>query len=176
VAVGFRRTWPLLLVGVVGCHHGPPAPVGTGAEATARQFYEAIGREDWSAAYNALHPETQRCWSAEQFARLVRAYRAGLGFEPSAVRVWACEEDGDQAVAHVIISGPPRTHGRRYKNAAELRRQGESWCIVLSAQFGARKRPEASSRALRPVRLVPDALATAGRGHTPPPASLGSGT
>jgi hypothetical protein len=66
----------------------------------------------------------------------VEAYRKRLGFEPTAVRVPACEEHGDEATAHVVLAG--RGSGRHeYKDAVVRRRDGR-WLVAFPAEFGRR--------------------------------------
>ena len=63
------------------------------------------------------------------------AYLKQVGFEPSGVKVAVCEERGDEATAHVVLTG--RGHGRHeFKDAATLRRRDGRWGVVLPSGFG----------------------------------------
>ena len=51
----------MLAVVLAGCSGTPTAP-GTGADAAARGYFEALLRRDWAEAYAALHPDSRaRC-------------------------------------------------------------------------------------------------------------------
>ena len=109
----------------------------TGSRDAARGFFEAVGRGDRAAGYDLLHPESKAACAADEFGRRAEAYRGRLGFEPTGVRVPACEERGDEATAHVVLTG--RGQGRHeYKDAAVLRRRDGRWLVVLPAEFGRR--------------------------------------
>jgi hypothetical protein len=114
-----------------GCGRAPAPPSGTGAREAAVGYLHALSKKDWPGAYAALHRESRGRYSLEQFGRLARNYRDHLGFEPSAVRVRACEEQGDRAIAHMVWTGRGQ-----YKDAVELRREGEGWGVVLPKNFG----------------------------------------
>ena len=73
----------------------------------------------------------------EEFGRQAGAYRRQLGFEPTAVRVPACEERGDEATAHVVLTGRGKDR-HEYKDAVMLRRRDGRWLVVLPAEFGRR--------------------------------------
>jgi hypothetical protein len=93
-------------------------------------------RQDWTSAYAALHRDSRKGCSAEQFARRATAYRQNLRLEPDAVRVRSCEEHGDEAVAHVVVTGRSGPEARSYKDAITLRRDDTGWAIVLPPNFG----------------------------------------
>jgi hypothetical protein len=92
--------------------------------------------QDWPAAYAALHADGRKRLSAEQFAGLARQYRRGVGFEPTAAHVRSCEERGDEAVAHVTLTGQAAGHRRFHKDAVTLRRGAGGWGVVLPPRFG----------------------------------------
>ena len=126
------------LASAQGCGPGgPPAPAGTGAREAAQRYFEGVAREDWAAAYDTLTPDSRARVGADRFARLGQEYRKGLGFVPSAVRVNASDEHGDDAVAHVTLSGRGG-HRHQFKDAVTLKRVGEGWRVVLSPTFGKR--------------------------------------
>jgi hypothetical protein len=126
------------LVVLAGC--GKPAddrPPDTGSREAARSFFEAVGRGDHAAGYEFLDPESMAGCSADEFGRRVGAYRRQLGFEPTTVRVPACEERGDEATAHVVLAGRGKER-HEYKDAVILRRRDGRWLVVLPASFGQR--------------------------------------
>jgi hypothetical protein len=67
---------------------------------------------------------------------LGQEYRSQLGFEPEAVHIWACEEQGAQAIAHLTITGHTASQARSYKDAVTVRRDGETWGVAIPAHFG----------------------------------------
>jgi len=133
--VSGRAAGLAVLVAAAGCGSPAPAPTGTGAKEAAQGFFEAVAAKDWARAYAGLSAESKARVGAEAFARLGEAYHRGVGFEPTTVRVTACDENGDAAVAHVTLSGPGS--GRhRFKDPVALRRTGGTWLVVLPASFG----------------------------------------
>jgi hypothetical protein len=126
----------LALAALAGC--GPPQPTvpHTGAEEAARDYYDAIRRRDWGRAYELLHSESRARWKSDSFARVAEEYRRRLGFEPEAVRVRSCEEQGDEAKAHVVFEGQAGGKRQFFKEAAELRRSASGWGVVLPRRFG----------------------------------------
>jgi hypothetical protein len=133
-----RRLWVCvgLSLAAAGCGGAPTSPAGTGAEAAARTFFEALLRRDDRQAHRALLPDEQARCGPEPFARLAQAYRRKLGFEPKAVHVRSCDEQGTEAIAHVVFTGVAGGHERFFKDAIELRRGGQGWGVVLPARFG----------------------------------------
>jgi hypothetical protein len=124
------------LVAIAGCGGAErPSAVDTGAKEAARGFYKAIIDRDWPAAYQALHPNSLRTTSPEQFARRAEAYRRYLKFEPTTVRVPTCEEHGAEATARVELGGSGAAR-HSFKDAITLRKQGDQWFVVLPASFG----------------------------------------
>jgi hypothetical protein len=131
-----------MLVGValIGCDQPPEERPDTGAKECVQAYYEALLRKDWPRAYAVLDPRSQKRCSSQQFIRLAQSYGSHVGFDPEAVQVWACEERGADATAHVVLTGRSGTHYRRYKDAVTLR-WTDDWRIVLPSNFGqARKR------------------------------------
>src|SRR5262245_10412180 len=96
--------WGLVLAGAAGCGTRPSPVTDTGSGESVRAYFEAVVRRDWPAAHAALHPGTRARLGPERFARLAEEYWKGLGFEPSGVTVRSCEEQGDRAVAHVVLT------------------------------------------------------------------------
>jgi hypothetical protein len=132
--VGGRWAVLLLLV-LVGCSR-KPAPSGPGAREAAQRFYEALVRQDWPQAYGALSPDSQARWSPEAFAELARAYRRNLGFDPAEVRVRSCDEQGEKAIAHVVLIGRAGVRSQRYNDASMLQRTHAGWRVILPESFG----------------------------------------
>src|SRR5438105_2823170 len=95
----------LLLPALAGCGPAEPTTPHTGAEEAARDYYQAIRLRDWRRAYGLLHPDSRGRWQADGFARVAEDYRRRIGFEPEAVHVRSCEEQGDEAKAHVVFEG-----------------------------------------------------------------------
>jgi hypothetical protein len=123
---------------LMGCGRARPPAVGE-AQRAVRIYYKALLRREWPRAYAALHPDSQARCRAEQFTQLAEGYLRRLGFEPDGARVWACEEHGAEAVAHVVVTGQSAAGPRRYKDAVVLRRGEGGWGAVLPAHFGQRR-------------------------------------
>jgi hypothetical protein len=121
-----------VLVVAAGCNSSPTPPADTGARAAAQQFFDALIQQDWPRAYETLHPDSRAAYDLERFTARAKNYRRHLGFEPREVHVRSCEEQGGEAVAHVVLNGS----GGQYKDAAALRLTADGWKVVLSAQFG----------------------------------------
>jgi hypothetical protein len=136
------RSWATWLVAGVlilagtACDSRAPEPPGTGAEAAVRSYYEALIQKDWTRAYAALHPESRKRTTQEQFTSSAQNHRKNLTFEPLEVRVRSCEEHGDEAVAHVTLAGLGSGKHRTYQDGITLRRSGSDWRILLSPRFG----------------------------------------
>jgi hypothetical protein len=124
---------------LLGCSR-TTAPGGSGAEQAVLRYYEAIIRQDWPAAYAALHPDSRKRWSSEQFTQSAQHYRRNLGFEPDGVRIRACEEHATEAVAHVVLTGRTDSGRKYHKDAVTLRPSGSDWGVVLSSHFGQRRK------------------------------------
>jgi hypothetical protein len=130
------RCCVLALMALAGCGTARPTTPHPGAEEAARGYYEAIRLRDWGRAYELLHPDTRGRWTAEGFARAGAEYRRRLGFEPEALHVRSCEEQGDEAKAHVVFEGHVAGKQKLFKDAAELRRSASGWGVVLPQRFG----------------------------------------
>jgi hypothetical protein len=128
--------WVTALAALAGCGETATPPTDTGAEAAARDYYEAILRQDWAKAHAALHPDSRARCGPKQFARLAQNYLRNLGFHPREVRVRSCEEHGSEAVAHVVFTGQSSSRRRYYKEAVTLRPSGNGWGVVLPPRFG----------------------------------------
>jgi hypothetical protein len=131
-----RACGVLTLVAALGCGRETAVPPGTGAREAAQGFFEALSRQEWAQAYAGLDAGTRRRWGPEQFARLAASYRRNLGFEPTSVHVRACEEQGKEATAHVVLEGRAASPQRPYKDAVMLREDDGVWRVVLPVNFG----------------------------------------
>jgi hypothetical protein len=131
-----RPCWLIPAVFLLGCSSGEPTPADTGSREAVRSFYSALMQKDDVGAYDLLHPDEKARLPRATFARLAANYRRGLGFEPTAVHIRACEEQGAQAKAHVVLSGHQASRRRQYRDALTLRRGPEGWGIVLPRTFG----------------------------------------
>jgi hypothetical protein len=135
---GWRLWFPLAaLVLAVGCSSSPTPPADTGARAAAQRFFDALVQQDWPRAYETLHPDSRAAFDLERFTALAKNYCRHLGFEPREVYVRSCEEQGEEAIAHVMLTGHAEGARRsQYKDAAALRYTQEGWKVVPPAQFG----------------------------------------
>jgi hypothetical protein len=83
-----------------------------------------------------LHADSRARCSAEEFARLAQNERRAIGLEVQSVGVRACDEKGDEAMAHVVLTGRVGNRQRSYRDAVVLRRGHDAWGVVLPARFG----------------------------------------
>jgi hypothetical protein len=130
-----RCAWGWLPLLAAGCG-GTAAPTPSEAGAAALRFFTALKDQDWPAAYAALHPDGRKRLRLAEFTERARRYRQGLGFEPAAAHVRSCEERGDEAVAHVSLTGQSGGRQRFHKDAVTLRRGADGWGVVLPPRFG----------------------------------------
>lgn len=133
------RSWAFVVLqcAMTGCGREPLQPADTGSREAARAFYEAIIKKDWKTAHDELLQGRQV--SLEEFTSLAKAYRGQLGFQPAEVHVRACEERGDEAIAHVNLTGRNEKQTQRYRDGITLRREGGRWRVILPATFGKEK-------------------------------------
>jgi hypothetical protein len=126
----------LTLALLTGCGAEPAEPADTGSRTVAREFFDGLVQKDWRRAHAALHPDSRARCPREEFEPLAQTYRRQLGFEPREVKLRACEEHGDAAVAHVTLTGTAAGKDRHFKEAVQLRRGSAGWGVVLPARFG----------------------------------------
>jgi hypothetical protein len=126
----------LVLAALAGCSEAPATTPHTGAEEAVRDYYEAIRRRDWGRAYELLSPDAQARWNVNGFAQFAEGYRRQLGFELEEVYIRSCEEQGDEAKAHVVLEGHANGKQHFFKEAAELRRSASGWGVVPPQRFG----------------------------------------
>ena len=132
-----------LWLAALGCMQTPSSP-DTGARAAAGAFYDALLQQDWARAYDQLHADCRGRWSRDQFTRRARTYRQALGFEPAAVHLRTCEEQGETATVRVSWSGSAAGRPRVFKDAVVLRRDATGWGVMLPKQFGTESRKRLS--------------------------------
>jgi hypothetical protein len=132
-----RRAILVALIGaVLGCASPPPPPQGTGAREAALEFWQAVLAQDWNRAYARLSAPSKQRINPSQFAARAKEYHRQLRFEPKEVKVSACDENGSQALAHVVLIG----ESKRYKDGLALQRDDAGWTVDLPANFGQRGR------------------------------------
>lgn len=133
-----RRILPVLgflFAALIGCAREGP-PTGTGAREAAAAFFEAIVRRDWPTAYAGLHPVSRRGLDSATFTRKAQTYRAALGFEPAKVVVRSCDEQGERATVHMLLTDANDSRRHSYREAIALQRSTDGWRIVLHKGFG----------------------------------------
>jgi hypothetical protein len=127
-----------LLLGLLvlaGCQSRPTVSTGTGAKEKAFDFFDAIRRKDWPAAYTTVDPASRPGLTTDAFARLAEQYRWSIGFEPEQVFVTACDEQAESATAHIVYVGHSQSR-QRHKDGITLRKTVDGWAVVLPANFG----------------------------------------
>ena len=119
-----------IIVSFAGCG-GPSSASGTtGAGDVARTFFESVINEQDQAAYDLIDPESRHL-TLEGFTVLSRSYTHNIGFHAERVHMRSCDEQGDTAIAHVMLNG--RGGHARYSDGITLRRVEGRWFIVLPA-------------------------------------------
>ena len=125
------------VVAMAGCGRpAPPPPVDTGAKEAARAYFDGVIRKDWNVIYPALHPDSRRHYTREQFAQRSIANRKRMPFEPEVLLVRSCEEQGEKAIARVILTTRATRHKPRFTDAVVVRRSEGVWRVVLPDHFG----------------------------------------
>jgi hypothetical protein len=119
-----------------GCSAPPAAPAGTGASEAAEAFFTALVARDWPTGHTALDDATRAKWPLDTFRTKAAAFRADWGFDPESVHVKSCDERGDEATAHVVLSGKGKDGHRQLKDAVVLHRGASGWRIFLPENFG----------------------------------------
>jgi hypothetical protein len=125
-----------MAVVAAGCGPASSSPPGTGAAKAAERYFSALVGRDWPAVYACLDEAAKVKLSADQFQSKAAAFRSDWGFEPEAVQVRSCDEHGDEAVAHVVLSGKGKDGHKQWKDAVALRRGPAGWHVVPPANFG----------------------------------------
>ena len=134
---GTRWVCVVTLAALVGCGRpAPPPRVDTGAREAVRAYFEGVIRKDWKALYPALHPDSRKRYTREQFALQATAYRKRLRFEPEVVIIRSCQEHGAEAIGRVILTTRATRHKPRFNDAVVVRRDAGVWRVVLPDYFG----------------------------------------
>jgi hypothetical protein len=133
------RTTVLFLLLAAGCGANSEPRPSTGGRETAAAFFEAIARQDWDAAYDKIDAEARKKMTRADFVTRAKSYRKGLGFELEKVHVRLCEEQGDKANAHLTLSTANDSLKNSFREAVPLRREQDTWGVVLPANFGAKR-------------------------------------
>lgn len=129
----------LALSMMAGCGGAAPTSTGTGARETATSFFEAITRQNWEEAYKSLHGDSRKVLSLADFSNRGKNYRKGLGFELGKVVVRLCEEQGDKANAHLVLSDANDSRKNSFREAVLLRKDRDRWGVILSPNFGIKR-------------------------------------
>jgi len=119
----------------------PAPPAGTGAREVVVKYFEALAQQDWETAYGQLHADTQKRMDRAAFERSARAYCKRLAFPLGRVFIRTCDEQGEKAIAQVILSDTTGSMKHRYREAAVLQKVTHGWRIVLPGNFGQQERP-----------------------------------
>ena len=120
---------------LTACRGPVVEPVGTGAREVVMKYFEALVQQDWETAYAHLDADTQKVVDRATFERRALAYRNRLGFPLGKVFVRSCDEQGEKAVAQVLLSDANRSMKHRYHEGIVLKRQANGWGIVLPSNF-----------------------------------------
>src|SRR5262245_45425937 len=112
--------WVALFAGLAGCSHTPAPTADTGAKNAVQDYCDSLVRRDWKQAYAALHSDSRKQWTAEQFSRAAEAYRRKFSLDSAKVHIRSCEENGTQAVAHVVFASNAASKPQRYKEGLVL--------------------------------------------------------
>jgi len=127
----------LTLLGAAGCGSTRPTDPGdTGSKAAVLAYFQGILRKDWQSVYAMLTPETQKKFSPQRFESQAKVTRLRIGFEPEDVHIRSCEENGNDATAHVILLTKNPTHKRRFVDGITAKRIEGQWRIVLPDNYG----------------------------------------
>jgi hypothetical protein len=110
-------------------------PPRTGAEEIARQYFEALMRQDWTTAYSLLDPGSQASCGSARFAALGQHYHEGIGFEPTEASVTVTEMDST-ATAVVVYRAVSGTGTKQFRDGASLQRTPTGWAVTLRKNFG----------------------------------------
>ena len=122
----------LIFLAICSCSEPKATPADTGAKEVASQFFVAACGPDPSGAYAMLDAASQKKVTAERFVELAKRYAKNLGFAVEKVHVHAFDEHGDDATAHLALTGG----GKRFSDGITLRKGYGKWLVVLPANFG----------------------------------------
>jgi hypothetical protein len=126
----------VLAICVTGCQQAPSAALeNTGSNEAVTEFFEAIVRQDWPRGLAVLASEKNQRPTVEQFGRQGQAYRKHLGFEPEEAHVRSCEEQGAQAIAHVVLIGHLNGKRKQFRESVALRLKDGKWVVLKPKHF-----------------------------------------
>lgn len=118
------------------CRNAAPAPpTDTGTREVVTKYFEALAKQDWDAAYKQLHADTQKRFSRLAFERNARDYCKRLGFPLGKVFIRSCDEQGEKAIAQVILSDANGSAKARFHEGIVLQQNAVGWKVVLSSNF-----------------------------------------
>ena len=126
-----------LFVGTVtGCRNTVPATApDTGSREVVTKYFEALAVQDWDTAYQQLHADTQKRFSRLAFERHVRDYGKRLGFPLGKVFIRSCDEQGEKAIAQVILSDANGSAKARFHEGVILQQSEGGWKVMLPSNF-----------------------------------------
>jgi hypothetical protein len=124
-----------IAIGLAGCQQAPPVALNTGSNEAVTEFFEAIVRKDWPRGLAALASDKNNHMTVEQFGRQGEAYRKYVGFEPEELHIRSCEEQGSQAIAHVVLVGHFNGRRKQFRESVALRLKDGKWGVLKPKHF-----------------------------------------
>ncbi len=122
----------LLVLALCSCSEPKATTADTGAKEAASQFFGAACGPNPRGAYEMLDAVSQKKVTAERFVQLAKRYVKNLGFDVEKVHIHAFDEHGDEATAHLTLSG----RGKRFNDGLTLQRKDGKWQVLLPGNFG----------------------------------------
>jgi hypothetical protein len=120
---------------LAGCRNAAP-PAGTGARVVVAKYFEALIQQDWELAYAQLHADTQKRLDRKAFERNGRIYCKQLGFPLGKAFLRSCDEQGEKAIAQIILSDVNGSMKHRFHEGVVLQHGDNGWGIILPSNFG----------------------------------------
>jgi hypothetical protein len=114
----------------------PESAADTGARVVVAKYFDALAEQDWETAYAQLHQDTRKRMDRAAFERGARAYRKRLGFQLAKVFIRSCNEQGEKAIAQVVLTDEAGSAKARYHEGTVLLQGTNGWGIVLPGNFG----------------------------------------
>jgi len=121
---------------LVGCGAKPEPPAGTGAREAVSEFFDALAKREWNAAYDRVAAESRKHTDRAAFAQRADRYVRGLGFDFAKAHLRTCDEQGEKAIAHLNLSNAAGNRKHSYRESIMLQRDGDRWGVVLPSNFG----------------------------------------
>src|SRR4051794_40364399 len=131
-----RLTGTLMVVVLAGCSSAPPPLEDSGSKKAVTDFFEAIVSQDWEKGLELVVPEKKSNLSLEQFKAQAIAYRKRLGFDPEQVFIRSSEEHGNEAIAHLSLTGHILGQRKSFRESVVVKRRGTTWFVVPPNHFG----------------------------------------